>query len=323
MTGPGRAGDQGGMNTSMRWLASVILFTTACDSKSNEIGSTVGEEGSTGGMPIDPSGTGGSSGTDPGVSSSGETTSPLGACGEALSADACAAVDLGDESQDECVWVAEINTSDEVCSIDAEPTARCIMTQYVGDGCAPSPCVDDENVYRRELGDGTFEWLAMTFECGQEPVGFTQCSYDGFGENPPGCDCVCEGLGGTAPGAQCDPLGDACPDTPETSQECEPDGTGTSWSCFPQNAGTSPAYGDECWPEDSPTVACTGQTICLDAEGLGVEGCDGGEGGGCCTMLCDLFDDFDPCPDEGQVCAPFYADDVPEGYEHVGVCRLP
>lgn len=319
------------MNTSMRWLASLILFTVACDSKSNEIGSTVGEEGSTGEMPVDPIDTEGSSGVDPSVSSGGESTfgdettaGPVdGACEQALNADACAAVDPGDESQDECVWVAEINTSDNTCSLDSEPTGRCITTQYVGDGCAPSPCVGNDNVYRRDLGDGTFEWLAMTFSCGQEPVGFTQCFYDGFGENAPGCDCVCEGLGGTVPGAECDPLGDACPDTPKTSQECEPDGTGETWSCVPQNAGTSPGYGDECWPEDSPLVACTGQTTCLEADGLGVAGCDGGEGGGCCTMLCDLFDDFNPCPDEGQFCAPFYAEDAPEGYEHVGVCRLP
>lgn len=300
------------MNTSMRWIASVILFTVACDSKSNEIGATVGDEEST------------NDSVDVDESSAGDTEeeSDLGPCAEAVTQDACEALDFGLDAEEQCAWISEIYTSDNTCSLDTSPIGRCITMQYFGDGCVSSPCVGDENVYRRDRGDGTFEWFASSV-CGSEPVGFSQCLYDGANEVEPGCGCVCEGLGGGVPGVECDPLGDACPDTSTVSQECEPNATGESWSCFPQNAGTSPSYGDECWPEDSPSVACTGQNICLDADGLGVAGCDGGEGGGCCTMLCDLFDDFNPCPDEGQVCAPFYADDVPEGYEHVGICRLP
>ena len=97
------------------------------------------------------------------------------------------------------------------------------------------------------------------------------------------------------------------------------------WRCVPQESGTSPAYGDECWPEDSPGVACTGDTICLPSEGLGVAGCDGGEGMGCCTQLCSLaMSDDESCPDEGQVCTPFYGEaQPPAGYEDVGVCRVP
>ena len=159
-------------------------------------------------------------------------------------------------------------------------------------------------------------------QCEFQPAGYSQCIYDG-GDPAPGCACACEGVGGVVPGAACDPLGEACPDTPETSQECEPNLQNDGWACVPQYAGTSPAYGDECWPEDSPAVACTGETICLPADGLGVAGCDGGEGGGCCTQLCDLTLGGDSaCPDEGQVCAQFYDGQPPEGYEHVGVCRL-
>ncbi len=129
---------------------------------------------------------------------------------------------------------------------------------------------------------------------------------------------------GGGPAESCDPLGDPCPNTQGASQECEPTADGESWSCVPQFAGTSPTYGDECWPEDSPSVACTGETICLPADGLGVAGCDGGEGGGCCTQLCDLtLGEGNPCPDEGQFCRPFYGDEQPPaGYEHVGVCQL-
>ena len=127
---------------------------------------------------------------------------------------------------------------------------------------------------------------------------------------------------GTEPGGACDPLGEPCPTT-DTSQECEPNAANDGWICVPQYAGTSPQYGDECWPEDQPEVACTEQTVCLSADDAAIASCDGGEGGGCCTQLCDLTDPA-PCPDaaNGQMCLPYYGDDpVPEGYEHVGICR--
>ena len=319
------------MNTSMRWLTALLLCAAACDSKSNEIGSTVGDESSTGEMPADPVETEGTSGADPSETSGGETSGgdptsgPVeGACEQAEDADECAALDFGPDSLDQCTWISQVNTSDNACSIESESSGRCITVQYQGDGCAYSPCVGEQSIYRRDTGDGVFEWFAVEGLCEYQPVGYQQCFYDGFGEVEPGCDCVCEGLGGSVPGGDCDPLGDACPDTAKTSQECEPNAANDGWACVPQNAGTSPTYGDDCWPEDSPLVACTGQNICLPVDGLGVAGCDGGEGGGCCTMLCDLFDDFNPCPDEGQLCAPFYEEGAaPEGYDHVGVCQLP
>lgn len=137
---------------------------------------------------------------------------------------------------------------------------------------------------------------------------------------------VDETTGGETTGGEttsvCDPLAEACPDANETAQECEPNAANDGWACVPQNAGTSPGYGDECWPTDSPAIACTGETICLPVEGLGVAGCDGGEGGGCCTQLCHVDGDGTECPDEDQVCVPYY-DLAPAGYEHVGVCRIP
>ena len=131
--------------------------------------------------------------------------------------------------------------------------------------------------------------------------------------------------GGPAGGQVCDPLsdpdGEPCPPT-DTAQECEPNAAGDGWSCVPQYAGTSPLYGDECWLEDQPVVACTFDTVCMPTEAVGAASCSGSEGGGCCTQICDLTAG-DDCPDAdlGQTCVPFY-DEPPAGYEHVGVCLV-
>jgi hypothetical protein len=311
------------MNTSMRWLASLLLLTVACDSKSNEIGATVGDESSTSDGPVDTSATETTSGGD---TSGGETTSgPVeGACEQAVGAEACMAVDFGPESLFQCAWIDAITTADATCSVDAELQSRCITVAYQGEGCLYSPCVDDTAVYRRDVGDELFEFFATDGLCEYQPVDFSQCTYDSPGESAPGCNCTCENLGGFIPGASCDPLGDPCPNAGDVPQECEPNAADDGWSCVPQHAGTSPDYGDDCWPKDQPLGACQGQNTCLPADGLGVADCDGGEGGGCCTMLCDLFDDVNPCPDPDQVCASYYGEgDAPAGYENVGVCRLP
>ena len=289
------------MKITMRWLFPLLLLA-ACDVKSEEIGATVGE----------------SSGDD----TTAETGNPETSCEVADDQETCEATDFGPDSLERCAWVESI-VSDTTCSVDAEPQGQCITTRYQGEGCAYSPCLGSTSVFQRDAGGGMMEWFASDAFCEYQPAEFSQCFY-GEGELAPGCACVCEGLGGVVPGAECDPF-DGCPDTTETSQECEPNPQNDGWVCVPQYAGTSPGYGDECWPEDSPSVACTGETICLPAEDLGVAGCDGGEGGGCCTQLCDLtLGGGVPCPDDGQVCAPFYGDaEPPTGYEHVGVCRLP
>lgn len=303
------------MNISMRWLLPLLLLA-ACDTKSEEIGATVGESS-------------GSDSTAQSETSDGETGEEttggltIVPCEFTDDKEACESADFGPDSLERCAWV-ETAVTDGTCSNDPEPQGQCITVQYQGEGCAISPCVGSTSVYQMGDGDAPVVWFASDAFCEYQPVGFTQCVYDGAGESALGCDCICEGIGGVVPGSACDPLGEACPDTTETTQECEPNLQNDGWACVPQYAGTSPQYGDECWPEDSPTVACTGETICLPAEGLGVAGCDGGEGGGCCTQLCDLtLGGEGSCPDEGQVCSQFYEGQPPAGYEHVGVCRLP
>ncbi len=313
MTERAGAGDEGGMKSLMTdWIVPAAALCLAvpllaCDAKSTEIGATVGEE-TTGEVM-------GTSSGDVETASTGGATDPCAA----LDQQACEAADLLDDI--ECAWV-DVQTSDGTCSEgEGEGVGgRCIASESFGDGCLETyACVDGMSVFTRDLGDGIFEWFTLPAPCGAAVLDYEECRYDGSDAAP--CACLCEGLGGSD-AEPCNPLGTACPDAQGTSQECEPTASGESWICVPQFAGTSPGYGDECWPEDSPAVACTGQTICLPAEGLGVADCDGGDGGGCCTQLCDL-DAGASCPDDGQICSPFYTDgDAPVGYERVGVCRL-
>ncbi len=295
------------------WLvsaASLVLIAPllACDTQSTEIGATVGEETET------------SSGDESSPGGVGESSGGQGAgCAAALDADACGAIRLGDQLS--CLWV-DVQKSDATCSPNEGSEGRCITSQYYGDGCSGvSTCVDGLSVFTRDLGDGTFDWFTFPSLCGSAFLDYDECVYDESDAAP--CECLCQGLGGIGSDT-CDPLGVACPSSFGGLQECEPSAGGESWRCAPQETETNPTYGDECTPDFAPDVACLGETICLPAEGLGVAGCDGGEGGGCCTQICDLtLGEGNPCPDEGQVCQPFYGDEPPpEGYEHVGVCKL-
>ncbi|MGH1342593.1 MAG: hypothetical protein ACRBN8_13615 [Nannocystales bacterium] len=306
------------MKTLMtNWLVSAasLLFAVplfGCDPESTELGSTVGEETS-GGVAgtssggFEPTGEASSSGGEPAV------------CAAATDAAACAAVPGDFESS--CLWV-DMHTTDATCDLEGAPVGRCVASEYIGDGCATtSSCVEDTSVFTRELEDGTYEWFSGPTPCGDGFQDYFECHYDDSDPGP--CECLCQGLGGIG-SQECDPFGPACPNSLGSAQECEPVVAGDPWSCFPQDDGTSPTYGDECSLEGAPLAACAGLTTCLPAEGLGVSGCDGGEGGGCCAQLCDhTLDIADVCPDEGQVCQPFYEEDqAPAGYEHVGVCRL-
>lgn len=318
------------MKTLMNdWLviaASLVVLNVSpgCDVESKEIGATVGEGTSGGEGQTETTGgaegtSGGAEGTSGGVGESSGGAVPN--CAAAGSADACDAVEGDFEFA--CVWV-DVQTTDATCSADDDPVGRCIVSQYFGDGCiGTNSCVDDVSIFTREVPDGGFEWFSAGSPCGSSLPDYSECRYDGSDTAP--CECLCQGLGGIG-SRSCDPLlGPACPNSLGSSQECEPNPQNDGWACAPQSAGTSPVYGDECWPEDSPGVACTGDTICLPAEGLGVAGCDGGEGMGCCTQLCSLaMSGDDSCPDEGQECTPFYGEaEAPEGYEDIGVCRLP
>ncbi len=292
------------------FVASLVLVAPSlgCDAKSTEIGATVGEtEASTGGQET----TGGT-----GASTEGP---PESACGAAVDADACGAVDAGGEIS--CLWV-DVQISDATCSPNAVSEGRCVASRYFGDGCGGSfSCVEDVSVFTRDLGDGTFEWFSSFSTCGSAFVDYDECRYDDSDPEP--CPCLCQGLGGSGT-ELCDPLGVTCPNSFGWPQECGPIAEGDGWRCTPQETESNPVYGDDCRPGVAPEIACAGEAICRPAEGLGVAGCDGGEDGGCCTQLCDLtLGEGVSCPDEGQSCQPFYGDEPPpEGYEHVGVCRL-
>lgn len=285
----------------------VLTTLFGCDLDSKEIGATIGGE---------------SSGTATGLGTSGGVGESSGAvesgCAAVADEDACVAHQTG--SQSECVWV-DVQTTDATCSFEGETQGRCIELRFFGDGCTQvTPCVDQTSVYTRELETGGFESFPYPAQCGYDLVGFSDCKYDGSEEAP--CGCLCQGLGGIG-SVDCDPLvGPPCPGTPAAPWECVPTPQNDAWECIPQE-GDPLGYGDECSLEQ-PYLACLRGTTCLPPEGLGIAECDGGDGAGCCAQLCSLTEEDASCPDEGQICSPFYGEaEPPEGYEDLGVCRLP
>lgn len=107
--------------------------------------------------------------------------------------------------------------------------------------------------------------------------------------------------------ATCNPLADDCGE----GQQCVP--VNAEFRCVAQ-AETPLGYGEPCMFVND----CGSGLTCLDGA---VSEC---AGAACCTSFCDVSDgDPNPaCPDaaNGQVCASWYADVPPEGYENVGVC---
>lgn len=304
------------MNDWLVTAGALVVLTTlfGCDAESKEIGATA--EGESSGTETGAETSGGVGETTGGV---GESSGGAGSnCAAAADEDACGAVQLG---QDSCVWV-DVETTDETCSLDGDPVGRCVELRFFGDGCATvRSCVDDVSVFTRELGAGGYEWFSFPTQCGYDLVGYAACVYEGSDDAP--CECLCQGLGGIG-SSNCDPLtGPPCPGT-QLPEQCVPNIQNDGWECAPQEGDPNLGYGDECSLEYSPELACIGATTCLPSEGLGVEGCDGGSEVGCCTQLCSLTAKDASCPDEGQVCSPFYGEEEPpEGYEDVGVCRLP
>ncbi len=105
----------------------------------------------------------------------------------------------------------------------------------------------------------------------------------------------------------CDPLASDCPE----GQVCV-DGNGGSFNCIngiPGAAGAACEFANAC----DPGLACINGTL--------VPGCDPAANN-CCSPYCSLA--APTCPDLNQTCTPWFEpDQAPEGYQDVGVCRLP
>lgn len=68
---------------------------------------------------------------------------------------------------------------------------------------------------------------------------------------------------------------------------------------------------------------CQGGLACLSAGALQYDYCNSNRTLSCCAPLCDLSDaDPNAACSSPHVCTPFYGDNPPPGYAHVGVCTL-
>lgn len=116
---------------------------------------------------------------------------------------------------------------------------------------------------------------------------------------------------------KCDPLVQDCPE----GQGCYPDEEapgGTGFLCLP-TVGAQPA-GGWCWL----LSGCEPGLLCVTPDF--VPGCN--ENFGCCTPLCDVTEQPDPCPavNEALECTSWYIGGQvpPEAeYQNVGACVIP
>lgn len=108
----------------------------------------------------------------------------------------------------------------------------------------------------------------------------------------------------------CDPLAQDCP----PGEVCAPNSGGYDglWECVQDLSGDDGQYGSPCSAYCDPGLACIGSEH--------VPGC---EATSCCSPWC-LTSVLDACPDEEQVCIPWYEEGrAPEGYEDLGLCGIP
>lgn len=105
--------------------------------------------------------------------------------------------------------------------------------------------------------------------------------------------------------APCDPL---APDACAVDEVCV-SGSGQAFTCVTDASGEAGHYGDSCEYVNS----CDPGLACLSAEY--VPGC---VGSGCCSPYCSLADP--QCPDPKMACIPWFEEEVPVGYEDLGVC---
>ena len=105
----------------------------------------------------------------------------------------------------------------------------------------------------------------------------------------------------------CDPLD---VDTCDVGELCVSNPGTNSFNCVQDVSGDIGSEGDPCefFNACDPGFACA-----MPVSGF----CSDEEASGCCLPFCSLS--APSCPDP-LTCLPWYADDVPEGYEDVGLC---
>lgn len=117
------------------------------------------------------------------------------------------------------------------------------------------------------------------------------------------CFCICE--------VSCNPLMPECAE----GEGCYP--AGDQWLCAFDASAEGGAQNEPC----DFINGCDPGNVCLQPDL--VPGCDPAGAGGCCTAVCDVTQEPDPCPDAelGGGCVTWYEKGfAPPGFEDVGVC---
>jgi hypothetical protein len=113
----------------------------------------------------------------------------------------------------------------------------------------------------------------------------------------------------------CDPLVQDC----DEGEECT-----TNWGmfyCAPDWSGDMGAANDPC----EFANACDAGLVCIDTAWASSACMQGSTG--CCQPFCEFVEGQDgECPNADQKCVQWFdpkVDEIPEGYEDVGVCAIP
>lgn len=126
--------------------------------------------------------------------------------------------------------------------------------------------------------------------------GCTDCTIDEGHACGQGSPSVC--------GPLCDPLLQDC----AVDLGCYP--LEAAWICVVDESNGNGGQDAMC----EVANACGPGFACIAAEAL--PACDVGA---CCSQLCDVDEPGNPCP-TGLACLPWYADEAPPDYDHVGIC---
>ncbi len=111
----------------------------------------------------------------------------------------------------------------------------------------------------------------------------------------------------------------------------EPDACPPGWGCYDSPAGRWGCDFDqsgEAGGHGSPCACvncCDPGLICVTAGQVDAPECLADGAFGCCAEVCELALDGQPeplCPTENETCRAYEIDQVPVGYEQVGVCGL-